>query len=598
MAAPPAPSSWYSYDRAADSRLVYHPLRHEGVVGPASRSTLRTTPQALSTSALQCTINLASPDIAFSRSALRFSGTMRLRINCAAIPGTPVGQPICVWGRDLALRDQPVSALVNSGNVMVGSAAIPAAFATYKDGLDRVGDVRADAELRGVGAAQDRFASLNVAANTLQNPISGLHDASCGFLPAGSFVPTFCDANYVPLTGAAGTYNDGTVLVSFQTIAGSLYLVNSAVTQASAFSVFLQIPVVQELPVGPFSRSPRDDYAGAITGVSTLQLQLSLQSAQAARLLRWTSNNGFNVVSYALDAQPFASPQFATECLTYPVGTAVHRPAKMALPYWNPVSTPVRSSAAFGASTLYAPAALTMQSPSATAVRVPRAIIVYAQPAAYAGTDGTWFYPIQSLSVNAFNQPNLLSDASSYELFRISARNGYNGSLQEWQGVATGAGGARVQTVGGVAVITPGIDFPLPAGVDIGSGSDSYNIQVQATFADYSGTTQVALMNVVFLYEDALIVADGAATTTGLSLTTREVLDAPVHAHRPARSLLGGSLWSLAKAAAGHAGHAFGILGDAAKAVGGIHAYVDGAGKKKGGGIGMHRAMSLADRAM
>jgi hypothetical protein len=86
--------------------------------------------------------------------------------------------------------------------------------------------------------------------------------------------------------------------------------------------------------------------------------------------------------------------------------------------------------------------------------------------ASLGATDSNFFLKINSITVNLNNQSGLLSSASTYDLWRMSVRNGSTQSWLEFNGSANanavGGGGTYYSTVGSLLIIDPVYDLSLP----------------------------------------------------------------------------------------------------------------------------------------
>jgi hypothetical protein len=97
--------------------------------------------------------------------------------------------------------------------------------------------------------------------------------------------------------------------------------------------------------------------------------------------------------------------------------------------------------------------------------------------------DPAGFLAIRGISINLNNQSGLLSSASTYDLWKMSVRNGSTQSWAEFSGEAlktdgvTGAGDV-IPTTGSLLIINPAYDLSLPDYISCGS-LGNYNFQAQ-----------------------------------------------------------------------------------------------------------------------
>lgn len=104
------------------------------------------------------------------------------------------------------------------------------------------------------------------------------------------------------------------------------------------------------------------------------------------------------------------------------------------------------------------------------------------------------FLKINSVSINLNNQSGLLSSASTYDLWKLSIKNGSTQSWSEFNGQAlksTALGtGDIVPTIGSLLVLNPAYDLSLPDYISCGS-LGNYNFQFQCNVTNqFSATIQ------------------------------------------------------------------------------------------------------------
>lgn len=97
--------------------------------------------------------------------------------------------------------------------------------------------------------------------------------------------------------------------------------------------------------------------------------------------------------------------------------------------------------------------------------------------------DPAGFLAITGISINLNNQSGLLSSASTYDLWKMSVKNGSTQSWAEFSGLAqkadsTAVNGVIVPTTGSLLVINPAFDLSLPDYISCGS-LGNYNFQAQ-----------------------------------------------------------------------------------------------------------------------
>jgi len=95
------------------------------------------------------------------------------------------------------------------------------------------------------------------------------------------------------------------------------------------------------------------------------------------------------------------------------------------------------------------------------------------------------FLKINNVSINLNNQSGLLSSASTYDLWRLSIKNGSTQSFQEFNGqaqiaVSATGEGLLVPTTGSLLILNPAYDLSLPDYISCGS-LGNYNFQFQCS---------------------------------------------------------------------------------------------------------------------
>lgn len=101
------------------------------------------------------------------------------------------------------------------------------------------------------------------------------------------------------------------------------------------------------------------------------------------------------------------------------------------------------------------------------------------------------FLAIRSISINLNNQSGLLSSASTFDLWKMSIRNGSTQSWAEFSGQAqktdsTEGNGTLIPTTGSLLVINPAYDLSLPDYISCGS-LGNYNFQATITCVNQFG---------------------------------------------------------------------------------------------------------------
>ena len=143
--------------------------------------------------------------------------------------------------------------------------------------------------------------------------------------------------------------------------------------------------------------------------------------------------------------------------------------------------------------------------------------------------DSNSFFKINSISLNLNNQSGLLSSATSYDLWRMSVRNGSTQSFLEFNGSSMGntpdGKGGQIATSGSLLIIDPVYDLSLPDYISSGS-SGQYNLQFSINVSNQY-LTAIAPEIVTICCNSGVIVTNQGSTQTYTGLLTKSmVLDA------------------------------------------------------------------------
>ena len=150
-------------------------------------------------------------------------------------------------------------------------------------------------------------------------------------------------------------------------------------------------------------------------------------------------------------------------------------------------------------------------------IRVPMSQQSYASTAT--------FLTINSISINFNNKSGILANASAYELWQGSVRNGSNQTWEEFQGyqnIATTNGVSRlIGTSGSLLVLSPAYQFGLPSFLSSGS-IGNYNFQFNVNVSNqYSYAIQPEI--VVMTVDSGIFVTETGQSNIYNSLLTKEL---------------------------------------------------------------------------
>jgi hypothetical protein len=342
----------------------------------------------------------------------------------------------------------------------------------------------------GCGAKLPVFARAQDGWGTSSNAMAGMDsatDSSAMSLGNGWPVVTFCNASFQAI-GAAPSYTDENNTVV--TCAGG-QPVSSAVTRAklTGFYVYVSFDIREQPQVSPFAFADPDLQYSALAGLSSLQIQLNLQGAYAARAFYNNADAEGSVLADAAVVN-FVNARFYSTWYARPTPAPFKGEYLCKVP-WQQVQPYITQGAAVAAGATVSGIAWNSVQLSA----VPRKIALACMwPAATLAahpeiTDA--FLPMTNVNIQLFGVSGLLSSLDQFSLYGVSRRAGLDMSWPQWAGEATSAG-TTTQTTGGFLVLDVAESLTLPAGYAPGQQG---SIQFAAT-ATVKNTSSVTLPSV------------------------------------------------------------------------------------------------------
>ena len=163
--------------------------------------------------------------------------------------------------------------------------------------------------------------------------------------------------------------------------------------------------------------------------------------------------------------------------------------------------------------------------------------------------DANAFFKINNISINLNNQSGLLSSATAYDLWRMSARNGSTQSWAEFSGQAS-VGGVQTATTGSLLILSPAYDLSLPDYITCGS-LGNYNLQFTVGVTNQLGETITPEMETICANSGIFTTQQGVSSIYTGILTKESVLDAKSKQQSSAvksaevKRMVGGSFWNL-----------------------------------------------------
>ena len=442
--------------------------------------------------------------------------------------------PIATPGRDFSLCSYPLHALTNSMSATICDQQVSTNLAQNREIMDRLTDSPADREWSTSPTALDVYADNNAAYGALQNPMQSFESATTfGTIGNGSWPITFTDPTgavpgtaYVPLTqfyvDAAGN------AIGFTSGGIPVLLAPAAPPPASQgdpanVQLFFRFQSTEALQCSPFIWKDVYERRTGLSQLQNLNVSMTMQSAQQAKLLRCSSANSRVTKSYTLfsgtSGSPFAAGKAALFC------QFLSPPMTAELPY-QPVNTvDYQGITAYvypcGGPTT--PSSVpTIQTQTLSLNTVPDWIIIAVSPTpAYSSLaleQATWYLPITSVNVTWSNVTGLLSNLTQQQLFQICKCNGLKLPWAQWSGSAQSSSqqsysAAHTWLTGGPLILRPGVDITLPPGVASGQSNGQWTFQVELR-CDASAIPQAVLDGCAGKFQTTVLAINSGFFTT------------------------------------------------------------------------------------
>lgn len=329
---------------------------------------------------------------------------------------------------------------------------------------------------------------------------------------------------------------------------GSLTLVGDAGSGSSAitsFSVFVAPYFTEKLVLSPFVFSDIKERDTGLFGIQNIQITMNMRNPSDCRLVRQRQaacyNGASGTLAYSVTSVynnantggAFTSSKldllFLTPSLSLPL------PPKSVVPYMEfPRYITTSNSSISSGSTNVSYSTQTITLP-----QIPDMLVVYAKPSTYSGaTNGDWYLPIQSVSIQWDNFAGYMSTMSQQQLYEMSVENGLDMDYQTWSGrLSLGRGSALwsslasgssiAQAVGGPLVIRPGKDYALQEG-QAPSLVGNYTIQLNVGLANFSGASVTPTIYVMTINSGFFESVKGTSRVVKGILNESDIISAPV----------------------------------------------------------------------
>lgn len=454
-----------------DSRVVQQ--RPKFAVDKGALSLTNSPFNSIAATSSQMTFNITAPSLSvYLDRELEWTTSVdcQMRVNVANAPGTynaaQLAEPVFAFGKDGALAAFPLHSLASTMTATINDCVSTINTQDVLYEVLRLTDIRRNKLRKTTPSMLDKYANYNDAVGAINNPLASYADATYyDNVPNGAFYNIqFMDANGAVLTGT-GTYNDGSNTVRYEN--GVPVLTNGVADAAiTQYQIFFRFTATEKLVLSPFIFNEECGDSVGLFGINNIQLvfnfgqgiQRVVRNAPLANGGTGGLNRSVSNVAYASTA-PFKNARVNCLFLTPPLDISL--PPKSVVPYLEYpryISTPNQ--------TIAAGATQRLTSQTLSLPQIPDALVIYVKPPQYAdNTQGDYYLPIKSISVNFDNYAGLLSSHTTEQLYAISVDNGLVMDWNAWSGKGRSvSSGGNIQLVGGFLVLKMGKDITLQAG--------------------------------------------------------------------------------------------------------------------------------------
>jgi len=554
-----------------DSRIVQS--RPKFAVDKGALSVTNAPFQALSQTSSQHTYSVQVPsETTFVDRAVNWSSQVGIAITITGtfVAGSTytIGQqsstatPDSFWGWcafPLQSLTSTIQATINDTNVVLNSSDV------LKEVL-RLVDIRANTLQRTTPTKLDTYASalddarfvnstygsyLNSGVIQEEAPNSWAWTSGDARYGGSSFIPYVTQSSgsavatgsaYVVSTGSTAPWiatGGGTTSTLTFNVDGSLTLV-VATANITQFTIYVAPYFTEKLVLSPFVFSDIHERDTGLFGIQNIQFVMNMRNPADCRLVRQRQNTAYSSggnVSYSVSSayntagSTFQNSRldvvFLTPSLSLPL------PPKSVVPYMEYPRYITSNAGTIGSGATNQ----SFSTQTITLPQIPDLLVIYAKPQSYSdATQGDWYFPIQSVSLQWDNYAGLMSTMSQQQLYEMSVENGLSQDYQQWSGRlpagrgvagATTSGSAVVQSVGGALVIRPGKDFALQEG-QAPSLVGNYTLQLNLGLANFSGATGTPTIYVMTINSGFFESVKGTSRVVRGILSEADIISAPI----------------------------------------------------------------------
>jgi hypothetical protein len=640
----------FTVTRSTDQRLVQPKQTFCAAMGASSISQVATPAQANSgVSNLTFTIIPPSPQVMIQKCPL-LDVTCTFKVTCLQSDGTgilgnsfvrcdPNYAPFAVWGRDIALAAPfPLGQLVSAYNITMNNAAVQQQNVSLPDLAHLLEGPHGRAG-QATTCRTPLYASWDDAVNTLW----GLSASTAELLGDGDVGPGAFNFEYVddagnPLSARGadtttyygGTGVNGATMTPNATCVRNGRPVSFPEGAGKIHAIYLKMRLIGPLMCSPFAFNyERSWEETGMYGLSAINVQAQLASASSVRLIQGCTAGG--CILQGPNSNPWSTYTGTTTMQGLSGDLQSITSAKIWCTYLSPSvqsTLPPRSISTLCnlqyfqqtvPSTAVQNGKGTVSFSAVTFSNVPDLLMISVRPdpTTQDTSEANWCATFGDNAFQQFtfaNQSGLFSGWTSYQLTAMSIKNGSKASIEQYGGPEGSgyirSGGHAVWAGGSVLLIRPGVDFPLPTGVSVGSTG-----QVQLAFQLQFNAPRVVnfICTVTAISSGYWVTDNGVSRQLLVGLDEKTVLNAPESVdHFVSQRLAGGSF---AHAVGLSAAHGSGFLDDAMErvrhsvagamhrnsemshtSIGSTRQYMGRGGSASSGGTAHSMAASLAQR--
>jgi len=448
----------------------------------ASQTTFqRFAATSASNSSLIYSIQVPSENVVIGRDILITSG---LSFTLTAT-GVPEGVLAFNYGSTDALQAFPLASLMTTATAQINNTAVSVNLQDILPSLLRMNNSRELYRFNSTTPSlpDQAYARYANAVGTNNNPLAGYANASYDLdqVPRGSH-PVSINVVHTPFIGGVPQPTDASLQ--------STDLLDTWVIEVSTI-------VAEPLFLSPFIFGDPEFNQQGLLGINNMTFTFNIDATckrmfssstpflTSIRLGTAANPNGFTSTTQiaGIMNQP-ANPAMLLKFLSTQPSDLIE--TKNVVPYMD---FPRYITSSQNTTSVAPQASASLTSSNLQINQIPDLFIITVRKPMSSQTiqDASAFFAINNISINLNNQSGLLSSASTYDLWRMSVKNGSVQSWREFSGVANvavgGTGvGAVVNTTGSVLIINPAYDLSLPDYITCGSlGNYNFQFQMGAT---------------------------------------------------------------------------------------------------------------------